>query len=119
MSAGETILYLGAKPIFVDVEDSTKNIDPLKLESPGEGRGGPGGRLERDRLALALREDGIGTSVHFKPLHLFPYYQERFGVRAGQHPVAERCFQETPRCPSTPISRIQKSIASWIVSAPK
>jgi dTDP-4-amino-4,6-dideoxygalactose transaminase len=57
---------------------------------------------DRDRLALALREDGIGTSVHFKPLHLFPYYQERLGVRAGQFPAAERCFRETLSLPIFP-----------------
>ena len=57
---------------------------------------------DQSRLALALREDGIGTSVHFKPLHLFPYYQERLGVRAGQFPVAERCFQETLSLPIYP-----------------
>src|SRR3989454_9581645 len=33
VSTGETILYLGAKPIFVDVEPSTKNLDPAQLES--------------------------------------------------------------------------------------
>jgi perosamine synthetase len=56
----------------------------------------------RTALALALREEGIGTSVHFKPLHLFPYYQERLGVRAGQFPAAERCFQETLSLPIYP-----------------
>jgi perosamine synthetase len=57
---------------------------------------------DRDRLGLALREDGIGTSVHFKPLHLFPYYQELLGVRSGQFPIAERCFQETLSLPIFP-----------------
>ena len=32
VSTGETILYLNAKPVFVDVEPSTKNLDPAKLE---------------------------------------------------------------------------------------
>jgi len=57
---------------------------------------------DRDRLALALREDGIGTSVHFKPLHLFPYYKELLGVRPGQFPIAERCFQEALSLPIFP-----------------
>ncbi len=68
----------------------------------GPGRAVPDGRLDRTALALALREDGIGTSVHFKPLHLFQYYQERVGVRSGQFPVAERCFQETLSLPIYP-----------------
>jgi perosamine synthetase len=32
VSTGESILYVGAKPVFVDVEPSTKNLDPAKLE---------------------------------------------------------------------------------------
>ena len=59
-------------------------------------------RGRRTALALALREDGIGTSVHFKPLHLFPWYQERLGVRAGQFPVAERVYEETLSLPIWP-----------------
>jgi len=59
-------------------------------------------RGRRTALALALREDGIGTSVHFKPLHLFPWYQERLGVRAGQHPVAESIYEETLSLPIWP-----------------
>src|SRR6188474_2114087 len=31
VSTGETILYLGAKPVFVDVERETKNLDPRLL----------------------------------------------------------------------------------------
>jgi len=59
-------------------------------------------RLDRGALARALREEGIGASVHFKPLHLFPYYQERLGVRAGQFPNAEHCFEETLSLPIYP-----------------
>ena len=56
----------------------------------------------RTALALALREDGIGTSVHFKPLHLFPFYQERLGVRPGAFPAAEKCYEETLSLPIYP-----------------
>jgi len=56
----------------------------------------------RTALALALRADGIGTSVHFKPLHLFRWYQERLGLRMGQFPVAERCYSETLSLPIYP-----------------
>jgi perosamine synthetase len=59
-------------------------------------------RLDRSALARALREDGIGTSVHFKPLHLFPFYQERLGVQPGAYPQAERCFEETLSLPIYP-----------------
>ncbi len=60
------------------------------------------GSAGRTALALALREDGIGTSVHFKPLHLFPFYQNRLGVGPGQFPAAERCYEETLSLPIYP-----------------
>ncbi|HEY8491314.1 MAG TPA: DegT/DnrJ/EryC1/StrS aminotransferase family protein, partial [Dehalococcoidia bacterium] len=48
-------------------------------------------RLSIDRAAAIelLRERGIGTSVHFIPVHLHPYYRERYGFREGDFPVTE------------------------------
>lgn len=42
----------------------------------------------RDQLIADLRDRGIGTSVHWRPLHLHPYYQETFGWREHDLPVA-------------------------------
>jgi len=58
--------------------------------------------MDRNRLALGLREDGIGTSVHFKPLHLFPWYQKKLGLRPGQFPAAETCYAGTLSLPIWP-----------------
>jgi dTDP-4-amino-4,6-dideoxygalactose transaminase len=44
----------------------------------------------RDGLVAALSELGITTSVHFRALHLHPYYAERFHLSRGQFPAAER-----------------------------
>jgi len=44
----------------------------------------------RDALAAHLAAQGIATSVHFRALHRQPYYQQRFGLRRGMFPVAER-----------------------------
>lgn len=55
----------------------------------------------RDAVIDALRtEHGIGTSVHFIPLHLHSYYQDEFGYRREDFPAALRVFQ---RCFSLPI----------------
>ena len=53
----------------------------------------------RDALAEALAEEGIGTSVHFRPVHLFSYYADRFGYRRGAYPVAERVADQTLSLP--------------------
>ncbi len=45
----------------------------------------------RARVIEALREAGIGTSVHFIPLHLHPLYR-RMGYRPGQFPRAELAY---------------------------
>jgi len=48
--------------------------------------------ISRDRVIEELKERGIGTSVHFIPLHLHSLYQERLGYREGMFPMAEEHF---------------------------
>jgi len=52
-------------------------------------------RLHLDRLAIdraafieELRGRNIGTSVHFIPLHIHPYYRETYGYHPEDFPVA-------------------------------
>ena len=56
----------------------------------------------RDEVIRALGEVGIGTSVHFIPLHLHPAYQAAFGYRRGACPIAERVFQRVVSLPIYP-----------------
>lgn len=57
-------------------------------------------RINRDQMIEELRRRGIGTGVHFIPLHLQPYYQRTWGYRLGDFPTAEEYFE---RCISLPI----------------
>ena len=43
----------------------------------------------RDALQAALGREGIGTSVHFRALHLHSYYAQRFSLARGMFPNAE------------------------------
>jgi dTDP-4-amino-4,6-dideoxygalactose transaminase len=45
--------------------------------------------IDRDRFIAELKNRGIGTSVHFIPLHLHPFYQKQFGYKPGDFPQAE------------------------------
>jgi len=45
-------------------------------------------RQGRDAVIEQLKERGIGTSVHWQPLHMQPYYRELFGYQPEQFPVA-------------------------------
>jgi perosamine synthetase len=61
-------------------------------------------RLSIDRAALidALREVGIGTSVHFVPLHLHPYYRQHTNARARDFPVATSQYARVVSLPLWP-----------------
>jgi perosamine synthetase len=56
----------------------------------------------RDDVIRALGAAGIGTSVHFIPLHLHPAYQKAFGYRPGAFPVAEGLFERAISLPIYP-----------------
>ena len=48
-----------------------------------------GAPTARDEVMEGLRQAGIGSSVHFRPIHTFTYYAERYGHRLGDLPAAE------------------------------
>jgi dTDP-4-amino-4,6-dideoxygalactose transaminase len=58
--------------------------------------------ISRDRFRQALHEHGIGTSVHYLPVHYHPYYRERFGFQKGDYPVAEAAFERIVSLPLFP-----------------
>lgn len=43
----------------------------------------------RDDLMKRLKEEGIQTSVHYPPVHLFSLYRKQFGCAAGMLPTTE------------------------------
>ena len=49
--------------------------------------------ISRDEFIVAMKERGIGTSVHFIPIHHHPYYRETFGWAPGDFPVADEAFE--------------------------
>jgi dTDP-4-amino-4,6-dideoxygalactose transaminase len=56
----------------------------------------------RDTFIEELRARNVGTSVHFIPLHLHPYYQEVWGYRPGQFPGAEAAWANALSLPLYP-----------------
>ena len=66
-------------------------------------------QLELERLSInrrdfieALRQKNIGTSVHFIPLHLHPYYRNTFGYRPGDFANASAVFERIISLPIYP-----------------
>ncbi len=48
---------------------------------------------ERNRLIEALFDAGIGCSVHYIPLHLQPYWRERYALDAAMFPHSQRAYE--------------------------
>ncbi|HOB67784.1 DegT/DnrJ/EryC1/StrS family aminotransferase [Ottowia sp.] len=49
--------------------------------------------VTRNEVIQALSDAGIGTSVHYVPLHRQPYWRDRYGLTPEQFPVAEAAYQ--------------------------
>ena len=47
----------------------------------------------RTEIFSALRAENIGVNVHYIPVHLHPYYRDRFGYAGGEFPVAESAYE--------------------------
>ena len=47
----------------------------------------------RAEIFRALRAENIGVNVHYIPVHLHPYYRDRFGYKPGDYPVAESAYE--------------------------
>lgn len=59
-------------------------------------------RIGRDQVIEQLKAKGIGTSVHFIPLHLHSLYRGQLGYQPGQFPQAEKHFESAISLPLFP-----------------
>lgn len=72
----------------------------------------------RDGVFQALREAGIGANVHYVPVHLHPFYRERFGTGPGLCPAAEAAYAEILSLPLFPqlsgadVDRVVEALAA-------
>ena len=62
------------------------HLFPIKLRLPKLS-------IERNAFIEELKAQGVGCSVHWRPLHLHPYYQETFGWQPEHLPVATEVWQ--------------------------
>lgn len=58
--------------------------------------------IDRDAFIAAVNQAGIGTSVHWRPLHLHPYYEETFKWTPSLCPVATREWRRAVSLPLFP-----------------
>jgi dTDP-4-amino-4,6-dideoxygalactose transaminase len=56
-------------------------------------------RISRDSFIEKLFAAGIGCSVHYIPLHLQPYWRDRYGLRAEQFPHSQHAYERMVSLP--------------------
>lgn len=64
--------------------------------------------IDRNQIISALKKRGVGASVHFIPLHIHPYYRERYGYRPDDLPVAHESYKRIISLPIYPGMSEQK-----------
>jgi dTDP-4-amino-4,6-dideoxygalactose transaminase len=55
--------------------------------------------LDRDALIAELKAAGIGTSVHYVPLHVQPYWRDRYRLQPADFPVSTDCYRRQVSLP--------------------
>jgi len=59
-------------------------------------------RLDRAQFIDLLTKQRIGTSVHFIPLHLHPWYRDHLGCVSEDFPIASRVYERIVSLPLYP-----------------
>jgi perosamine synthetase len=87
----------GIKPLMVKVDvGHAYHLYVVRINQDETGMG-------RGEFYQALRSRGIGVNVHYVPVHLHPFYQNRFGTGWGQCPVAESAYEQILSLPMYPV----------------
>lgn len=58
--------------------------------------------MNRDDFMRNMKENNIGTGLHYRAVHLYPYYRYAFGFKRGQFPHAESICERIVSLPLFP-----------------
>jgi dTDP-4-amino-4,6-dideoxygalactose transaminase len=59
--------------------------------------------MDRDAFMQGMKERNIGTGLHYRAVHLYPYYREHFGFKRGDFPNAEAISDRIVSLPLFPL----------------
>ena len=59
-------------------------------------------KMDRERFMAEMKARNIGTAVHYRAAHLYPYYRDRYGYRPGDFPHAEAISERIVSLPLFP-----------------
>ena len=71
---------------------------------------------DHDTIMNAIQAENVGIGIHFRALHLHPYYRQTFGFCEGMFPNAEYVSQRVislPLCPAMTEKRCAISHRSY------
>ena len=71
--------------------------------------------VARDRFIELMAAAGVGTSVHFIPLHLQPYWRDRYALRAADFPASQQAYEQMLSLPV--YSRMTDADADRVIAA--
>lgn len=80
-------------------EEHAWHLFPIVLNSKA--------KTTRNKLIEELSEYGIGSSVHYKPLHQLTYYKEKYNLQAVNYPNAEKTWKGNLSLPLYPFMEEQ------------
>jgi dTDP-4-amino-4,6-dideoxygalactose transaminase len=58
--------------------------------------------ITRDQFLRTLHRGGVGCGVHYRALHVHPYYRQRFGFKPSDFPNAFYVGEHTVSLPLSP-----------------
>lgn len=58
--------------------------------------------MNRDEFMQAMKERNIGTGLHYRAVHLYPFYREQYGFQVGDFPIAEDACERIVSLPLFP-----------------
>ena len=70
-------------------------------------------RIDRNEFIKRLNAAGIGTSVHYTPLHMHPYYRDKWGYQPGDLPVAQSIYSRIISLPLHP--KLSRGDADFVI----
>ena len=81
--------------------------------------------IDRELFMKKLGDRGISSSVHYLPLHMQPYYRDRFGYKKGDYPVAEKAYESIitlplfPKMSDSEVEQVVRAVEAIIAESKK
>jgi len=96
------------RTLVTQYDDAFNDIEQLTPQQHPDINGGYSYHLyivqceKRAELYQFLKENGVNTQVHYIPIHLQPYYKNKYGYGRGDYPVAEKYYDHALSFPLYP-----------------